>query len=96
MRLLRKPLFFILNSENFSADATAAWTLNGGPADESANFYYDYSAVGIPEAPNSAAGSTARRGMKLQANITAGVFGGMSVSPTGKAFTGDYKVSFDW
>jgi hypothetical protein len=82
-----------LYSENFDVDPTANWTVNGGPSDEAADFYFDYSTVGIPSAPNSA-GTT--RGMKLQANLTGGVFSGMSVSPTGKSFSGDYNLKFDW
>jgi hypothetical protein len=35
-------------------------------------------------------------GMKLQANLANGVFSGMSVSPIGKSFVGDYRVRFDW
>lgn len=34
--------------------------------------------------------------MKLQANLSNGIFSGMSVSPTGKFFSGDYRVDFDW
>lgn len=82
-----------LYSENFEVDPTANWVLNGGPSDEAANFFYDYSAVGIPSAPNSG-GTT--RGVKLQANQTAGIFGGMSVSPVGQSFAGDYVLKFDW
>jgi hypothetical protein len=80
--------------ENFDVDPTANWTLNGGPSDESADFFFDYSTVGIPSAPNSTGGTT--RGVKLQANLSGGVFSGMSVSPTGQSFIGDYKVTFDW
>jgi hypothetical protein len=36
------------------------------------------------------------RGMKLQANLANGIFGGMSVSPTGESFPGAIKVTFDW
>jgi hypothetical protein len=35
------------------------------------------------------------RGMKIQANLIAGIFGGASASPIGQSFDGDYKVSFD-
>jgi len=83
-----------LYSQNFDVDDTANWTLNNGPSDAAANFYFDYSTVGIPSAPNSTGGST--RGMKLQVNLSSGVFGGMSVSPTGQSFAGNYKVKFDW
>ncbi|MCA9235034.1 MAG: PEP-CTERM sorting domain-containing protein [Planctomycetales bacterium] len=88
----------ILYSQNFDADDTANWTVNDGATDEYADFFFDYSTVGIPAAPNSG-GST--RGMRLAANIFGpnldgiGAFGGFSVSPTGQAFTGDYTLKFD-
>jgi uncharacterized repeat protein (TIGR01451 family) len=88
------PVGAALYTEDFEVDPTAQWTLNGGPSDEAANFFFDYSTVGIPLAPNSALGGA--RGMKLQANLSAGVFGGMSVSPTGESFMGDYVLRFDW
>jgi hypothetical protein len=82
-----------LYSENFDVDPTANWVVNGGPSDEAADFFFDYSTVGIPSAPNSG-GTT--RGVKLQANQSDGVFGGMSVSPNGQSFAGDYVLKFDW
>jgi hypothetical protein len=81
-----------LYSQNFDADDSPNWTINDGPTDEHADFFFDYSTVGVPSAPNSG-GST--RGMKLQANLTDGIFGGFSVSPNDKSFTGDYKLTFD-
>jgi hypothetical protein len=84
----------VLYAENFELDPTGAWTVNGGPSDETANFFFDYSTVGIPLAPNSAAGGA--HGMKLQANLTNGIFSGFSVSPTGQNFTGNYTLAFDW
>jgi hypothetical protein len=82
-----------LYSENFDADATANWTVNVGPTDGVADFFFDYSTVGIPPAPNTTGGTT--RGLKLQANLTTGVFGGLSVSPNGKSFSDDYRLRFD-
>lgn len=83
-----------LYSEDFDVDPSANWTVNNGPSDEAHNFFFDYSTVGIPAAPNSA-GTT--RGLKLQANQTNGIFSGMSVSPTGLDLgTGNYTVHFDW
>ncbi|HRX87022.1 MAG TPA: hypothetical protein P5572_18515, partial [Phycisphaerae bacterium] len=79
-------------SADFETDTTADWTVNTGPTDSAANFFFDYSSVGIPPAPGSK-GTT--HGMKLRCNLTSGVFGGFSVSPTGQAFTGDYKLAFD-
>jgi len=85
----------LLFSENFDVDPSANWTVNKGPAttDEAHDFFFDYSTVGIPSGPNSG-GTT--RGLKLQANQSSGVFGGVSVSPNGKNFSGNYKVLFDW
>ena len=80
-------------SEDFDVDPTANWTINGGPSDEAADFFFDYGSVGIPSAPNSA-GTT--RGMKLQANLSSGIFGGFSVSPNGEHFDGNYQLLFDW
>lgn len=82
-----------LFSDNFDVDSTASWTVNGGPSDEFADFFFDYSTVGIPSAPNSTGGST--RGVKLYANHSSGVFGGFSVSPTGQSFSGNYEMTFD-
>jgi len=79
---------------DFEADTSASWTINNGPSDYAADFFFDYSTVGIPSAPNSSGGST--RGMKLQANQSMGIFSGMSVSPMGQSFSGDYSVTFDW
>jgi hypothetical protein len=98
----------VLYSQNFDVDDTTNWTVNGAtnvddPQSHPANFFFDYSDVGIPSAPNSTGGTT--RGMKLQTNMdfdsdgisgvpTGGVTG-MSVSPIGQSFTGDYVVKFD-
>lgn len=81
-----------LFTENFSVDPTANWTVNN-PAlsDITADFFYDYSAIGVPAAPNG----TGTRGLKMTANNTGGVFSGFSVSPTGQSFSGNYQVSFD-
>lgn len=86
------PAHAQLFSQNFEADSTAQWTVNGGPSDELANFFFDYSTVGIPAAPNG----IGTRGLKLQANLSSGIFGGFSVSPTGLDLMGDYTVTFDW
>jgi hypothetical protein len=89
-----------LYSQNFDVNnQAAAWTINNGPTDEHADFFFDYSSVGIPLAPNSPAGAPTR-GMKLQANIDGppggtGVAGGVNVSPIGQSFTGDYALRFD-
>ncbi len=82
----------VLYSEDFETDPSANWTVNHSPVTDDAADFFAYDSVGIPPAPNSA-GTT--RGMKLQANLTSGTFGGFSVSPTGLNLTGDYVVKFD-
>jgi hypothetical protein len=79
-------------TNDFDVDTTASWTVND-PAlsDTLVDFYYDYSAIGVPAAP----GGATTRGLKLTANNSGGVFSGFSVSPTGESFSGNYKVSFD-
>ncbi len=85
------PAFGSLYVENFNVDNTANWTVNDpGLSDIEANFFYDYSAIGVPSANGSDT-----IGMKLTANNSGGVFSGFSVSPTGESFSGDYTVSFD-
>jgi hypothetical protein len=89
---LAAPAFAALYTENFEVDPTAGWTVNSGPSDSAANFFFDYSTVGIPVAPTGAG----TRGMKLQANQANGIFSGMSASPIGQSFVGAYTVAFDW
>jgi len=86
------PVLGALYTQDFEVDSTANWVMNNGPSDAAADYYFDYSTVGIPAAPNG----SGTRGMKLQANLANGVFSGMSVSPTGQDFAGDYVVEFDW
>ncbi|MBK9118606.1 MAG: PEP-CTERM sorting domain-containing protein [Phycisphaerales bacterium] len=86
------PVLADLYSQDFEVDSTANWVVHTGPSDAAANFFFDYSTVGIPAAPSGAG----TRGMKLQANLTGGLFSGMSVSPIGQSFVGDYVVKFDW
>ena len=82
----------LLYQESFEVDPTANWTVNDpGLSDTIADFYYDYSAIGVPAAPNG----TGTRGLKLTANNSGGVFSGFSVSPTGQSFSGNYTVKFD-
>lgn len=91
-------------SDDFEVDSTANWQFNSsqtadGTSDNfnnEANFFFDYSTVGIPLAPHSSSGGT--RGLKMEANVfgtTTGVLMGMSASPIGQHFSGDYKLSFD-
>lgn len=81
-----------LYEEDFNDDPTANWTVNDpGLSDIGVDFFYDYSTIGVPAAPNG----TGTRGLKMTANNSGGVFSGFSVSPTGESFSGDYTVTFD-
>lgn len=77
-------------------DSGAGWTkIDGSTGDNLATFGYDYSADGIPEAPNSVGGA-ATSGVKLEANIVdpaAGEF--FTLVPTGQNFSGTYQLRFD-
>lgn len=87
----------VLYSESFDIDHSTGgyWNVNLGPGNNAANLYFDYSTIGIPSAPHSTGGST--RGVKLEANFgpTTGSAGGVSISPTGGSFLGDYVITFD-
>lgn len=83
-------------TENFDVDNTANWVFNSsisgdGAADNAgneANFFFDYSTVGIPSAPGSG-GTT--RGLKLEANIPGtGKLAGASASPLGLSLPSQY------
>lgn len=84
----------ILYSDNFDAGTSASgWTAVQSHANSFANFAYDYSTLGVPSAPNSLGGSTI--GMNFLANQSAGVQQGISASPNGQSFTGDFTIRFD-
>ena len=90
--------------DNFDVDSTANWIFNSSFAGDlpnnnshgEANFFFDYGEIGIPSAPNSVGGTT--RGLKMEANVfgtNPSVFMGVSASPLGQSFTGDYILTFD-
>lgn len=84
----------ILYSDNFDAGTSASgWTAVQSHANSFANFAYDYSTLGIPSAPNSLGGSTI--GMNFLANQSQGIQQGISASPNGQSFTGDFTIRFD-
>ncbi|QDT69540.1 hypothetical protein MalM25_24790 [Planctomycetes bacterium MalM25] len=76
----------------------AGWGINAfGDGDHAATFGYDYSADGVPEAPNSRGGDLATRGVKLEANTDPNSPGasGFMLYPVGQNFTGRYQLRFD-
>ncbi|MEO7299310.1 MAG: Calx-beta domain-containing protein [Verrucomicrobiota bacterium] len=86
-------------SENFETDTTSNWIVNQGLGLNSAEFFFDYSTVGIPLAPHSTSSST--HGLRLEANIdpitqAGSVAGyGISVSPLGFGITENFEMHFD-
>jgi hypothetical protein len=99
----------VVYSNNFETDTTANWSFfSNRPADtasqgdlgSAADFFFDYSTVGIGAAPNSTGSDT--HGMRLQTNIVgtpqttpSATLYGMSVSPLGLSLTGDFSLKFD-
>ena len=83
----------VVFSDSFDADTTANWTVSKSSADARITFNYDYSANGIASAPHSTGGTML--GVKLEANLTAGVIAALSMSPIGQSFSGDYRLHFD-
>lgn len=74
----------------------SAWNVNSSSADYKTTFAYDYSADGIPEAPNSQVGDMATSGLKVEANLDSVVAGEyLTAYPMGQNFTGTYQLRFD-
>ncbi|MDQ6632141.1 MAG: PEP-CTERM sorting domain-containing protein [Verrucomicrobiota bacterium] len=83
-----------LFSDNFDIDHTANWTKNFTTGNNAADIFFDYSTIGIPSAPNSVGGTT--RGVKMESDFDIpGVLGGVSISPTGQSFLGNYRLKYD-
>jgi hypothetical protein len=83
----------IVYSENFDVDPSANWTTRTSSANNAANFFFDYSTIGIPPAP----GGLTTRGLKLEAAFAASApasIQGLSASPTGFSVTGDFDIRF--
>ena len=95
----------VIYTEDFETDASSRWTFlsetpgDTGPADNfgnEASFFFDYATIGIPAAPRSAGGIPTTHGLKMEADVPGTArFTGMSASPIGQAFTGDYTVRAD-
>lgn len=70
----------------------AAWSVEATSADTASTFGYDYSADGIPAAPNG----SDTVGLKLEANLADGAAAEISASPTDFSVGGLYRVEFDF
>lgn len=87
------PLFAPVFADNFDVNSAANWTLSQSSADTRVAFAYNYSGYGIPSAPNSVGGTT--KGVKFEANVSAGVASALSISPVGQNFGGNYRLHYD-
>lgn len=85
------PAFEPVFADLFDTNSASRWTINRSTADTRVAFSYDYSADGIASAPGT--GGTSR-GVKFEANMTAGTPAAVSISPVGQSFTGDYRLRF--
>ncbi|MEZ6191537.1 MAG: hypothetical protein R3C45_09645 [Phycisphaerales bacterium] len=92
------PAQAALFSESFNTDVSSGWTINpAGGTDYAVNFSFDYSTIGVPEAPNTGSGDQPTRGMQFRVNETSNIFGGVTASPTGLDLGGgDFTLTFDW
>ncbi|HOX56395.1 MAG TPA: immunoglobulin domain-containing protein [Candidatus Paceibacterota bacterium] len=79
--------------DTFDTNSAVLWRVNRSSTDTRAVFNYDYSAMGLPSAPRSTGGTT--RGLRLEANLTAGAKAAVSLSPLNRSFAGDYRLRFD-
>lgn len=86
------PSLQTLFLDNFDVNTAANWVTNRSSTDTRVTFNYNYAANGIPSAPNSTNGTT--RGVKFEANMTAGVAAAINISPV-QSFGGDYRLHFD-
>lgn len=86
----------VLFQDNFDNTLPSAWAVNAGGAGDVATIGFDYSTLGIPAAPNSG-GTTI--GAILYANQPGNpqpaTTTGVSISPIGQSFTGDYQLRYD-
>ena len=87
------PLQATVFADNFDANTATNWIYNKSSADTQVTFAFDYSTLGIPSAPNSTGGTT--KGVQMKANLANGLAAALSLSPTNKSFTGDYRLRFD-
>lgn len=78
-------------TDDFNADTSALYSI-AQSSDAFATFAFDYSALGIPSAPNTTDGSTL--GLKMEANVTSGAAHGITLHSL-VTFTGTYVVKFD-
>ena len=92
------PAAPVLFSDNFETDSSANWLVrfggNDGIYDATSVFAYNYTDLGIPLAPRSAAGTS--KGLYVAVNKDAnGSPAGINFYPAGQTFSGDFSLRFD-
>lgn len=84
----------VLFSDSLESDG--AWSLiSENISDSSAEFGFDYSAFGIPEAPNTPSGDASTSGLRMRTNIDFGQANSVAAFPTGMSFSGKFTYQFD-
>lgn len=78
-----------------SGSSSNSWYVNQSSADTYAQFGYDYSVDGIPEAPTTPAGAVPQHGLKFRVNEINVALAGISASPTNESFATNYQLRFD-
>ncbi len=82
----------VVFSDDFNTDTSANYDVIFSSADAEVNFAWDYSAMGIPAAPNG----TGTLGVMFKANmVSPGATESVTITPIGEQFGGDYKLTFD-
>ncbi len=80
--------------DRFDTNSADKWFVNQSSGDTRVTFNYDYSSMGIPSAPGSEGGTT--RGVRMEANMTAGAVAAVSLSPKNQSFSGDHRLRFNF
>lgn len=80
--------------DDFDAGTSAGnWNLFTSNADNTVNFAFDYSSLGIASAPNSVGGTTT--GLYMSVNDVSAATAGVSTFLKNANFSGDYWLEFD-
>ncbi len=88
------PQITLSFSDDFDSDTSGQWQVATSGSDTSVVFAYDYSADGIPSAPNSSDGTTL--GAKFQANmVSPQATEAITIFPKNTWFAGRYTLTFD-
>ncbi len=76
---------------SYDVNNASAWTTGtGAGANSSVTYGFDYSTVGIPQAPGSS--NTLAMALRANTNSLSGTVQGITVAPNGLSLTGDYII----